>query len=270
MNIIDFYNSLDALNLIIFWGIVIVIILLIIFFILIISQKRKNTFEEEKVEEIIEGYIPVKEENITYEEEDLIQKNTSFFEKKLEEPKEENVLSIFPEKIKEEKFVAEEYVPNIVIQEPKKIPKEEVIERKPYQKNVLREMSLSQTSPIGIIRKDNKEEEKITDLQNSLTIEKENNKEYINEVKEKLSNAINNEEIVRTEYELKQEEDAIISYEELMQKKDSIEIVDEEEAVISIEELIEKKKQEEKIYKLTEEEENNSFINELKQFREDL
>ena len=64
-----------------------------------------------------------------------------------------------------------------------------------------------------------------------------------------------------------------------MQKKDQIKIVDEEDAVISIEELMNKQKAEkekeevkaeEKLYNLTDSENNDNFINELKNFRHDL
>ena len=55
-----------------------------------------------------------------------------------------------------------------------------------------------------------------------------------------------------------------------MEKKDSIHIIDEEDAVISIEELINRKKQEEKLYNITKDEENNTFIDELKHLRHDL
>ena len=101
--------------------------------------------------------------------------------------------------------------------------------------------------------------------------EKENIKDnYLEEVSKKLAESDKIDDIDRTEYELKQEEEAIISYEELMQKKDTIKIIDEEEAIISIEELLRKKEQEDKLYNLTEEEENDKFINELKSFRNDL
>ena len=100
-------------------------------------------------------------------------------------------------------------------------------------------------------------------------IEKDNNS-YLNEVSKKLSEAKEIDGIERTEYEIKQEEDAIISYEELMQKKDSIQMIDEEDAVISIGELYEKNKQKEKLYNITKEEENDKFISELKHFRGDL
>ena len=81
---------------------------------------------------------------------------------------------------------------------------------------------------------------------------------------------INGYEIERTDYEKQQEEDAIISYQELMDKKDSLEPINEEEAVISIDELMQKKKEEEKLYNINEEETTDDFINELKKFRSDL
>ena len=55
-----------------------------------------------------------------------------------------------------------------------------------------------------------------------------------------------------------------------MQKKDSIKIVDEEDAIISIEELKKRKQEEEKLYNITEKENNSDFINELKNFRSNL
>ena len=104
------------------------------------------------------------------------------------------------------------------------------------------------------------------------------NNMYLEEVSRKLAEAEIPDEIERTNYELKQEEDAIISFKELMEKKDSIQTIDEEDAVISIEELMNRNNQkteaqleeERKLYNLTEEEENDNFIKELKQFRNDL
>ena len=62
-----------------------------------------------------------------------------------------------------------------------------------------------------------------------------------------------------------------------MEKKDNIQTIDEEEAVISIEELMNRnnkqqsiKETDTKLYNLTDEEENDDFIKELKQFRNDL
>ena len=68
----------------------------------------------------------------------------------------------------------------------------------------------------------------------------------------------------------KKTEDAIISYKELMAKKDTIKTIDEEDAVISIQELTSRENKQEKLYNLTEEEENDDFLDELKKFRNDL
>ena len=74
--------------------------------------------------------------------------------------------------------------------------------------------------------------------------EETKNTDYLNEVSKKLADATQSDGPDRTAYELKQEEEAIISYEELMQKKDQIKIGDEEDAVMSIEELMNKQKAE--------------------------
>ena len=293
--IIDFYKSLDTINLIVFWGIIIVLILLLIFAIVLINKnmKLKEMLDESISEEnktTSSDEIPVKNEIIKEETE------TKIVEEKTDNStmKEESV----PEKTN---FIAEEYVmeynkdlfslPNIKKAEPYE-EKKEYNKPAPYQKNILREISSNQTSPIGIIKTENNksvDEIKAKELYNSLNNTK-NNKEtlsisndneskldkkqidkqkYIRDVSKKLAEANNRNDIDRTEYEIKQEEEAIISYDELMQKKDEIKIIDEEEAVISIDELMQKK-QKEKLYNLVDEEENDKFIDELKDFRRDL
>ena len=175
---------------------------------------------------------------------------------------------------------------------------------KPYQKNVLREMYSNQTSPIGITQKNIEKKQEINkaiDLNNNLNYQKneenlyvkesenryinpvkkdtnlviENNRNnyeqkrnYLRDVSQELNKANASSGIKRTSYELKQEEEAIISFKELMEKKDSIQMIDEEEAIISIEELV--KHEKEKLYQITPEEEDERFVNELKKFRNDL
>lgn len=186
-------------------------------------------------------------------------------------------------------------------------PKQNVVTptvSKPYQKNVLREMYSNQTSPIGITQKNIEKKQEINraiDLNNNLNYQKteenncikENENRYINPIKkdthlvidnnrnnyeqkrnylrdvsQELNKANASSDIKRTSYELKQEEEAIISFKELMEKKDSIQMIDEEEAIISIEELV--KHEKEKLYQITPEEEDERFVNELKKFRNDL
>ena len=316
--LIDFYKKLDTINLIIFWGIIIVILLLLIFSIIITNKnkKLKNMLKDKQIKTELE--------KIDNEEIPIIS------EDKLNQTIINNKTVINPEKDitkeEEKKFIVEEHIieynkdlfnlPNIKKNMEKESNKIN-IPNAPYQKNILKEISSSQTSPIGIIKqteKQNKEIIKAEELQYSLTDEPnittintdktvkieetKKNKDYIHnkkedlvnnlpkdnkiqkddtnkdsylkEVSEKLSKATEKNNITRTEYELKQEEEAIISYEELMKKKDSIQIIDEEEAIISIEELMTKNKQPEKLYNLTEEEANDNFINELKKLRKDL
>lgn len=391
--IIDFYKELDTLNMIIFWGVIIVIILLLIFSILLINKnkKLKMIIMKEEQEKPQEEFIPIiKEEKMP---EQISESSTTNPTSKL--PTEQNFftpqesLQVIKE---EENFIAEEHVmeynkelfslsnikkanekepePALYSESLKKslsennsYKVENNFPNAPYQKNVLREMSLGQTSPIGIVKPKKKEiieenkanelasslkeeestindktpdlpvnnpsifsstnhtpvqnnnfqskeilphrdipqKEKISQeetpknnktsfkieetpklnnnnlinkepsLEKSISKEKENREEYFKHLSQKMAENVKEDDgIDRTAYELQQEENAIISYEELMQKKDTIQIVDEEDAVISIEELIARKKQEEKLYHLTEDEGNDTFINELKHFRSDL
>lgn len=392
--IIDFYQDLDTLNLIIFWGVITIIILLVI--VIFILEKNKKNFKKNNSEEKVpKESLPIKED-ISEIKESLIETTQPLNQVPIDNPT--------------ESFNAEEHVIEYQnhyqdISKVKEPPlsknlnsnnqdaflnEKESLPNKPYQRNVLREMSLSQTSPIGII-KNNPSETKdnvlAKELHESLNIEKlddelddfkysfnendtiphinnskiENNKllsspsaeitndslpkvnpypphveivnsvpqshesistnaklndrdnysqtgsmpkqpshqeehpsllesisvnsnniveptdenspnksTYLEEVSSKLANSQSLDYIDRTDYELKQEEEAIISYEELMQKKDQIKMIDEEEAIISIEELLQKQKKDEKLYQLTDEEENDKFIRELKDFRNDL
>jgi len=321
--VVEFYKSLDTLNLIIFWGIIIVVTLLLIFSIIILNKnkKLKRIISLKEREEIIS-----KEQNLSEEIPIIKHQNNDLKKEELILDSSSEIKNIENNQTIEEepKFIAEEHVVTYSentsfppVQKPtndfqedktnhKTIEKKEEIKipTGPYQRNVLREMSLNQTSPIGIVKSVKKydiEIDKAKELHDSLNIEKEyeqketkdirtenyqnnnyniNNKtldipktskeKYLEEVSRKLASTKQKDEIDRTEYEMQQEEEAIISYKELMEKKDSIRIIDEEEAVISIEELMRKKAQQEKLYSLTEEEENDKFINELKNFRNDL
>ena len=136
---------------------------------------------------------------------------------------------------------------------------------KPYQKNVLREISRKMPiSPIHI-EKEDKDEEIYTvsdDTEDSYDLadisigedivspleKMEDNYEANDDMKEivsRMEEEVKPSNIELTEYEKKQEEEAIISYDELQKVKD-------------------------KIYNLTEEEEDGEFIDELKNFRSDL
>ena len=332
--ILEFYKELDTINLIIFWGVIIVVLLLLTFAIIIANKNKKlekiieksgidiNEFDTDnelaikKEETISKEELPInnnievkKEEPLTITKEEVIVNNN-----RTQAPNQNNsVVNNTPSK--EEKFVVEELVmeynkdalnhktiENQIAKKESDEPSKNIIRpSEPYQKNVLREISSNQTSPIGVAKMYNesdKEKNNAIELHKILN-EPDNNIEsnrdvrqeeslinqkkyissytqnprkgdYLEELSKKLESASKQNDINRTEYELRQEEDAIISYEELMQKRDSIKTIDEEDAVISLEELIERKKKEEKLYNITKEEPDDKFINELKHFRSDL
>ncbi len=326
--IIDFYQSLDTVNLILFWGTIIVVLLLLIFAIIISNKNRelKELIIEKELElDDAKNELAIKTEQDNQKE--------IIVDKKIEEPKiaikvvekEEKVepkveIKVPPKEVikeeptivvkeqsiiqpvKEEKrFIAEEHVmeddnkftlPNIQKNnvEANKKNIEINIPTRPYERNVLKEMSLNQTSPIGIVRDapepkqyenarelheilnepEPKAEIKVNVINQNITNQNTNSYHkgnYLEELSKKISQTNPENGITRTQYEIKQEEDAIISLEELMRKKDSIKTIDEEDAVISIEELMRKK---DKLYNITEEETDDKFISELKDFRSDL
>ena len=138
---------------------------------------------------------------------------------------------------------------------------------KPYQKNVLREMSKKMPiSPIHIEKEDIDDDKEIytvsSDVEDTYDLEgidmgedsispletMEDNYKANDDMKEivsRMEEEVKPSNIELTDYEKKQEEEAIISYDELQKVKD-------------------------KIYNLTEEEEDGEFIDELKNFRSDL
>ena len=105
-----------------------------------------------------------------------------------------------------------------------------------YSKNVLNNRP-NITSPVSI---NNNEEFNISDF----VPEKRNNKvknnstDYLNEVSKEIEKELKSQTIELTDYEQEQEDNAIISYKELLNVKDKIKnIPDEEETVDFIEEL---------------------------------
>lgn len=157
----------------------------------------------------------------------------------------EPVLNI-NEEVKEEK--KEQIIDNN--EEEKNI--EKIEDKGPYKKNILREISgRTQTSPIHIDRKDdliynNLREETLSPLEEMEdSYEVNDNMKFASQIVERMEEEIKPSNIELTDYEKKQEEEAIISYDELLKVKD-------------------------KIYNITEDEETDEFIDELKSFRLDL
>ena len=263
----NFYNNLSSDGIFFFWIIVFLFIFLIALTIILIIKNKKliKLIKEEEINE----QNNIKEENINITKEEI----------KIEPPKEQNHL------------VEEPQLETI------NIPKEETKETSLYQKNVLREMNgRKQTSPINIEKKEeiHIQEDNLTNYDNGLgmTVESQtspihidrglsepednysinndyttgidlhedalsplemmedayevnDNMKFASDIVEKMEEEIKPSNIELTDYERKQEEEAIISYDELLKVKD-------------------------KIYNITDDEETDEFIDELKNLRTDL
>lgn len=139
----------------------------------------------------------------------------------------------------EPKEIVKEVIKEVIKEVPKVEEVKEEIKKQegPYSKNVLKDISARyQTSPINIVN----DEIKIDKL------DKKENISFTEEVTRKLENEYKPQTIELTDYEKKQEEEAIISYKELLNTN------------------------KEKLYNITDEEETTDFIKELKSFRSSL
>ena len=233
----DFYDNLSSDGEFFFWIIVFLFCFLVFLSIILVIKNKKLT-------------------KLLKEESDIINSNNEvpvispIAKKELLEIK-QNI------KLEEEKPTKEEI---------KEIKKEDIKDEKgPYKKNVLKEMNArNQTSPINIVRENEHynhnidysdnygfeesylREESISPLEDMEdTYEVNDNMKFASEIVEKMEEEIKPSNIELTDYEKKQEEEAIISYDELLKVKD-------------------------KIYNITEDEETDEFIDELKSFRLDL
>lgn len=227
----NFYNNLSSDSLFFFWIIIFLFIFLVVISIILINKNKKLVKilkeEQEKVEDN-------KEINNNILKQQQLEVPVETKEVPVEEPtsnKEEEKIPVVKEEIKE--------------------VQEEVKENNLYQKNVLREISSKQpVSPIHIEKKeeyiarenlDNFDFNSVN-YDNGLGMTYEDpNISPLEEMEEETKPS----NIELTDYEKKQEEEAIISYDELMKVKD-------------------------KIYNITDDEETDEFIDELKNFRLDL
>jgi len=240
----DFYSGLSSDGVFFFWIILFLFFFLVfLFIVLVIKNKRlvKLLKEEQSISnsDVTELEVPI------VEKEEVVEENK------------DQVLEIKEEVSMQEEPIIEK------IEEVKLEEKKE--ETGPYKKNVLREMNARrQTSPISISRNDviydtNKIEENNYGFNESYlregsvsplemmedNYEVSDNMKFASEIVERMEEEIKPSNIELTDYEKKQEEEAIISYDELLKVKD-------------------------KIYNITEDEETDEFIDELKSFRLDL
>ena len=119
-----------------------------------------------------------------------------------------------------------------------------------YSRSALKDNRRFQTSPINIIREESLDEtmQKLKSIEIGEAKEdvKRENVNFVEEISRKMEQEIKPQTIELTDYELKQEEEAIISYDELMKNKD-------------------------RLFKITDDEEDDAqFIEELKYFRNSL
>lgn len=235
----DFYNGLSSDGLFFFWIIVFLFCFLIFLsIVLVLKNKKLMRLLNEERNNVLEEDVPL------IEKEDIIENNS--------------------EEIEENTVLQDNYdiVQNNEIEKKDNVIKEET---GPYKKNVLREMGTRmQTSPISISKNDviyNTNENRNNDYEldeiylreDSVSplemmedaYEMSDNMRFASEIVERMEEEVKPSNIELTDYEKKQEEEAIISYDELLKVKD-------------------------KIYNITEDEETDEFIDELKSFRLDL
>lgn len=246
----DFYNGLSSDGLFFFWIIVFLFCFLIFLAIILFIKNRKlsKLLNEDEIIFDDEEVIVKKEVSLNDRKEVILEKNEELEENKDEVkiPVVEPVVQVKKEVIKEEKVVKKE-------------------ETGPYKKNVLREMNARmQTSPISISKNDviyntdndieeDYEIEEIYLREDSVSplemmedsYELNDNMRFASEIVERMEEEMKPSNIELTDYEKKQEEEAIISYDELLKVKD-------------------------RIYNITEDEETDEFIDQLKSFRLDL
>lgn len=250
-SISSFYNNLSNDGLFFFWIVVFLFVFLITLTIVLIIKNKKliKTLKDDSV--VVNDNDIINTTNI-----DNSNNNISIVENQDRDySKVDN--------INNEESIKEEVKKEIEVKE--EVKKDNGL----YQKNVLREMSMkSPTSPINIekreeyVKKEDLSNFDFNKYDNGLGMQVESsdaspleemedyyevndNMKFASEIVERMNEEISPSNIELTEFEKKQEEEAIISYDELLKVKD-------------------------KIYNITDDEETDEFIDELKSFRIDL
>lgn len=278
MGLLKIFSEMDTLDIIIVVGIIFIVIFLIC---LSSSLMKKNKVlrEELKNKQNIDNIIM--DEDITNDKEIENYEDINII--KEDKPEEDNIvvpnekvdiLNELNENLYEEDILSkpeEEGINEIL----KDLPDNDTSITAPYTRNVLKSLSQSgQTSPVNIgksavdvpkvkvtsyVKEEPKHEVKAEqqkldfeekDIKKELPKLEENsssmsNQEFIEEISKRLAEEVEPQTIELTDYEKRQEEEAIISYKELLKVKD-------------------------RLYKITDDEEIDTFIDELKEFRTNL
>lgn len=239
----QFYNSLSTVSLVMFWSAIFAFFFLIILSVNLYKKNKQLVFVIEELKKNLRDTV----------------------KSELDKPKVETNPEIKQEVVEPSNIKEEKKIEQVIAVKKEEVPqKEEVVQEKevvskqgegPYSKNVLREISTRyQTSPISIKKEENK------DMVNIVSISKEEiNKpekvqeepkpekiSFAEEISKKMEEELKPQTIELTDYEKKQEEEAIISYQELLQTN------------------------KDRLYNITDEEETVDFIKELKSFRSSL
>lgn len=278
MGLLKIFSEMDTLDIIIVVGIIFIVIFLIC---LSSSLMKKNKVlrEELKNKQNIDNIIM--DEDITNDKEIENYEDINII--KEDKPEEDNIV-VPNEKIDILNELNENLYEDDILSKPeeegineilKDLPDNDTSITAPYTRNVLKSLSQSgQTSPVNIgksavdvpkvkvtsyVKEEPKHEVKIEqqkldfeekDIKKELPKLEENssnmsNQEFIEEISKRLAEEVEPQTIELTDYEKRQEEEAIISYKELLKEKD-------------------------RLYKITDDEEIDTFIDELKEFRTNL
>lgn len=278
MGLLKIFSEMDTLDIIIVVGIIFIVIFLIC---LSSSLMKKNKVlrEELKNKQNIDNIIM--DEDITNDKEIENYEDINII--KEDKPEEDNIV-VPNEKVDILNELNENLYEDDILSKPeeegineilKDLPDNDTSITAPYTRNVLKSLSQSgQTSPVNIgksavdvpkvkvtsyVKEEPKHEVKAEqqkldfeekDIKKELPKLKENssnmsNQEFIEEISKRLSEEVEPQTIELTDYEKRQEEEAIISYKELLKVKD-------------------------RLYKITDDEEIDTFIDELKEFRTNL
>lgn len=278
MGLLKIFSEMDTLDIIIVVGIIFIVIFLIC---LSSSLMKKNKVlrEELKNKQNIDNIIM--DEDITNDKEIENYEDINII--KEDKPEEDNIV-VPNEKVDILNELNENLYEDDILSKPeeegineilKDLPDNDTSITAPYTRNVLKSLSQSgQTSPVNIgksavdvpkvkvtsyVKEEPKHEVKIEqqkldfeekDIKKELPKLEENssnmsNQEFIEEISKRLSEEVEPQTIELTDYEKRQEEEAIISYKELLKVKD-------------------------RLYKITDDEEIDTFIDELKEFRTNL
>lgn len=235
MNILDLISNLRLVDVIILVLVVFIFIFLILLTTTLMKKNKQLRSELSKVnnEKNIHEDVIIKENN-----------NKELEENKISIENENNKIEPIEEKEEDINDILEDF--------------EEITETGPYKKNVLRELSArGQTSPVNIGKSTvdmpkikvtsyaKQEETKLEEKEEIKKIDEVDNQTFIEEISRRMEDELKPQTIELTDYEKKQEEEAIISYQELLKAKD-------------------------RMYKITDDEEIDTFIDELKEFRTNL